>query len=268
MRKVLTKEMEKYFIENAFKESQKTMASKFGVSRIVVKRVFKMHNIKVPKNISIQLRTEKLKGRTSFTDMEDLFITENYLDMPVKTIAKVLNRSFCGVMGRINSLGLIIPEEIRHKRKESAMYHKGQEPFNKGKKQTEYLTPEQIKKCLSTSFKKGHIPHNSLPDNSERIRVDKRAGKKYVLVKIPGQRKLKYKHIHVWETHNNKALPDGHNIIFKNGNTMDCNIDNLEFISNSELMKRNSLHNYPPEIKELIHIKGAIKRQINKLQNQ
>ncbi len=263
MKTVLTKEMEIYFIENAFKESQKSMAAKFNVSKIVVSRVFKLHGIEVPREVSIKFRTEKALGRTSFSEMEDLFIKENYLTMPVKTIGKVLRRSFTGVMGRIKQMGLTIPNDIKEKRKSAGQYRKGQSPFNKGKKQSEYLSPEQIAKCRKTSFQPGLIPHNSLPDNSEVERFDKRSGKKYLMIKVPGLRKLIYKQVHVWENHHNKRLPKGYNIIFKNGNTMDCNIDNLECISNAELMKRNTIHRYPEYLRKAIKINSRINRALN-----
>lgn len=268
MKRVLTPEMEKYFIENAMKESTRQMAAKFGVSKTTVQRAFKINNIIVPKEIIDQFRIIAMSGKTTFTPEEDQYIKDHYLTMPIKTIGQNINRSFTGIMGRIKSLGLELPQELREERKQIGMYRKGQIPANKGKKQSEYLTPEQIEKCRQTSFQKGQIPHNALPDWTEVERHDKRTGRKYILIKVPGIRKLIYKHIWIWENHYKKKLPEGHNIVFRNGNSLDIRINNLECISHSELMQRNTLHNYPPEVKELIHLKGAINRQINKHQKK
>lgn len=47
---------------------------------------------------------------------------------------------------------------------------------------------------------------------------------------------------------------------------MNCDVDNLYMISRSKQLKdENSLHaKYPAEVRTLIQLKGALKRQINK----
>ena len=42
------------------------------------------------------MKTTTTKGRTSFTAKEDQFIKDNYLTMPIKTMAKQIGRSGCG----------------------------------------------------------------------------------------------------------------------------------------------------------------------------
>lgn len=59
-------------------------------------------------------------------------------------------------------------------------------------------------------------------------------------------------------------IPKGHNIIFKDGDTLNCNIDNLECISDKELMQRNSINNLPEYLREIISIKSRITKQIKK----
>lgn len=71
---------------------------------------------------------------------------------------------------------------------------------------------------------------------------------------------VKYAH-YIWEKHYGK-VPEGFNIVFRNGNSLDVKIENLECISNSELMRRNSIHNYPLEIKETIRLRNKITKQI------
>jgi hypothetical protein len=41
-------------------------------------------------------------------------------------------------------------------------------------------------------------------------------------------------------------------------------LDRLECISRRENMQRNTVHNYPAPIPQLIQLKGALQRQINK----
>jgi hypothetical protein len=50
--------------------------------------------------------------------------------------------------------------------------------------------------------------------------------------------------------------------VFKNGNKQDVRIENLEMISRQELMRRNTIHRYPPALKEVIRLAGKLKRTI------
>lgn len=267
MKSVLTPEMEKYFIENAFKESGKSMCRKFGVSNSVVKRVFQKHNIILPEEVIKHFRSEPRIGKTSFTKQEDDFIKENYLKLTIHEIERQLNRSRTGIEGRLRFYGLEIPKEIRKKRQEEGMYRRGHSPANKGKKQTEYMSAEAIEKTKATRFRKGHTPKNALSVGQEVERTDS-SGRIYILTKVSGKRKLQLKHRVVWEQHHKRKIPKNHNIVFKDGDTKNFAIENLECISNEELMKRNTMHNYPKEVTELIHLKSAITRQINKYNKQ
>lgn len=118
-------------------------------------------------------------------------------------------------------------------------------PMIEGKKQSEYMSADAIERSKQTRFKKGNIPHNALEVGSEVIRVSK--GLSYYMIKVPNQSKLVYKHTWLWEQANG-AVPKGFNIVFKNGNSLDCRLENLECISNAELMERNTIHQYPPEL--------------------
>lgn len=76
--------------------------------------------------------------------------------------------------------------------------------------------------------------------------------------------KWKLKHRIIWEQVNG-AIPKGHNVQFRNHNSLDCRIENLYLISKAEQIRtENSYHRYPKEIQELIHLKGVINRQIHK----
>lgn len=138
-------------------------------------------------------------------------------------------------------------------------FSKGDIPVNKGKR----MPKDVYAKCKATMFKKGQIPHNKKELGHKRVSKDG-----YVYVKT-GESKLNLNyellHRHVWEKHNG-AIPEGYNVQFKDGNRQNCDIDNLYIISRAEQMKtENSYHaKYPKEIAELIQIKRAINRQVNK----
>ena len=107
-------------------------------------------------------------------------------------------------------------------------YKKGRKPWNKGKKG--FMGPNK------TSFKKGHKPHNWVPIGSERITKDG-----YIEIKIQEgkfQKNWRGKHILVWEEHNG-PVPEGHAVIFGDGNNRNFDLDNLILVSRAQLLKLN-----------------------------
>lgn len=123
----------------------------------------------------------------------------------------------------------------------------------------DYCTPEAIARSARTRFKAGHRPKNWRPVGSERVSKDG-----YIEVKMrEGIRGWDMKHKVVWERHNGK-VPKGYKISFRDGNTQNCDISNLYLITFEELMRKNQIHNYPEDIKELIYLRGRITREVNK----
>ena len=166
----------------------------------------------------------------------------------------------------MRQLGLVIPLEIIDKRKCESRYSKGRIPENKGKKQSEYMTREAIERTSGTRFKKGNVPQNAFDrDGVVTVRTDHkdRNGKQYQWIRLALGR-WKQLHVHVW-SEKNGAVPKGHVVAFKDGNTLNAGIENLELITRAENMARNSyITNYPKDVQDLIRLKGAINRQINK----
>ncbi len=69
-------------------------------------------------------------------------------------------------------------------------------------------------------------------------------------------------HVIVWEEHHG-PVPKGHRVCFINGDKRDIRIGNLALISDADNMRRNSLHNQPTEIRQIIQLRGALNRKIN-----
>ncbi len=71
----------------------------------------------------------------------------------------------------------------------------------------------------------------------------------------------------VWEEANG-PIPPGHAVVFKPGRATTerqaITPDALELLSRGELMKRNTRHNYPPELNALLSLKAALTRRINR----
>ena len=71
-------------------------------------------------------------------------------------------------------------------------------------------------------------------------------------------------HLLLWEEHHG-SVPPGHAVVFKNGNKADIRIENLELITRRELMARNTVHNLPKPLAQLVQLRGALVRKINRL---
>lgn len=201
-----------------------------------------------------------------FSKNEDDFIKENYLKLPATRISKLLNRSKTAARQRMKILGLVVPPETIEIFKKSTQIKPGNISYNKGKKQSEYMSAEAIEKSKATWFKKGNLPSNTKPSDLEiTIRADKR-GVRYQFIRVSKSNWITLDRYN-WEKERGK-IPAGHKIIHINGDTLNANIDNLEIVTAAQLMKKNSLHNYPPEIKQVIQLGGVLTRKINKRNKQ
>ena len=151
------------------------------------------------------------------------FVEANYMQMTDAEIGTHLNRSRESVEGYRMRNGLVKP-------KLWAYFKKGHQPWNKG---TNYDAGGRAKE---TRFKDGHLPHNTKSDYDISLRKDK-SGRAYKYIRLSLGKWVPL-HRYIWEMFNGE-IPKGFIIVFRNGNTMDCYIDNLEMISRAENVKRN-----------------------------
>ena len=138
-------------------------------------------------------------------------------------------------------------------------FKSGHTPWNKGMKGLDIGGH-------ATWFKKGHRGGKAMylyqPIGTERISKDGYLQRK-INDDLPLQRRWRLVHLLVWEAANGPAPPN-HAVVFKDGNKQNIVLDNLELISRAELMRRNSHHQYGPEVSKLVQLRGALTRQINK----
>lgn len=214
---------------------------------------------------------------SKWTDEEIEQLKVLYPNIKNSDISLMTGRNISGIASKAKSLGIrkseaFFNDPIMSGRNlqncgKDTRFKKGNKPHNTGKKLEEWMPKETIEKFKKTQFKKGTIPHNALPVGSEVIRFDKRARKTYAMIKIEGCNKLIYKHVYIFETHYNLKLKRGENIIFKDGNTSNLSIENLECITNIELMNRNTIHRYPVELKAKMIKISKLKRIIKKIED-
>lgn len=205
-----------------------------------------------------------MKGHP-WTDKEIEILMDTYSDLPTKTIAIFLNMEVFRVYNKANKLGLHKSQEYLNseqsgrltctRRNSVTQFKPGQAAWNKGMKGINFGGKE-------TQFKPGHMPFNTKHDGYISIRHDK-SGRKYKNIRIENAK---------WELLQRKIwadtygpIPEGMVIAFKDGDTMNCQIENLEMLSYQENMIRNSIHRYPEEIVNTIRTITMLDRRIKKL---
>jgi len=205
--------------------------------------------------------------RNFWTEEEIKFLFDNYPDMKTADIATILGRPLSGVYGKANMMGIFKSKEYMTKllEHESAklkelgktyQFKKQNVPYNYGQK----MSTELYDKCRRTMFKPGHKPGNIKKVGA--IRIDHEG---YTYVKI-ADADWRLKHRVVYENVNG-PVPANHVVIFKDNNMHNFDINNLQLISQADNMLRNTIHQYPEQIQELIKLKNKLKKKINEKQN-
>lgn len=148
-------------------------------------------------------------------------------------IAKILQKKEMAIIAKAFKLGLKKPKEFIQFHAAKSQFKKGSTPANKGRKQSEYMTPEAISRTAKTRFSKGNEPHNTKYDGYERITIDG-----YVEVRI-SKGVFKLKHRIEWEKING-PIPYGYILISKDGDTQNTDPENWRLVNRSEHMDINS----------------------------
>ncbi|MEJ5143958.1 HNH endonuclease signature motif containing protein [Sphingobacterium sp. MYb388] len=236
----IPEEVKAYWLNNWQDLSYKDLGAKFNYDGAVVNRFLKSSGIIRSKELSVSLRTQKIKGRTSATPEMDEVIKARYLTVPVKTLAKQLGVGGTLINSRLKALGLVIPKVIIEQRKKDSQIKRGNTPPNKGKKLEDFMSPETIEKFKKNTYRKGNIPHNAYNEIGKIVTRQKTDGTeryKYICLEL-GKWQL-YQH-YVWEK-NKGPIPIGNLIRFIDGDSMNCDINNLECVTKFENLQRNNI---------------------------
>lgn len=196
-----------------------------------------------------------------YTKKEDQLLFDNYLILPSCTMSRMLKRSKSSARQRMKRLGIIVPAELIEQFKKQSHFKPGTPASNKGLKQSQYMSAAAIEKVKQSWFKPGSNPSNTKHDGAICIRGDK-IGNRYQFIRLSEANWIPL-HRHNWiQLHG--PIPKGLKLIFKDGDTLNCSIHNLELVTAGELMRRNSYHNYPKPLAQIVQLRGALNRQINK----
>lgn len=116
----------------------------------------------------------------------------------------------------------------------------------------------------STSFKKGNKPVNYKSVNSERVNVEG-----YCEIKMAeGMHQWRLKQRVVYEEHHGVKLGAGDVIRFKDGDKLNCDIDNLELFNRGEhlVLNRLGVNGMPGEVKDTVKAIVRVSCKVSQLE--
>lgn len=218
------------------------------------------------------LNLKKTRERKIWRAADEAKLRELWPDTPTREIARAVGCTRAAAERRGHNLGLEKSAEYIAK---FCRLQPGSVPPNKGKP-----GPPSPNKGLrrpgwfrgrmrETQFRKGSAPHNTLPLWSFRINTEG-----YLLLKTgkPGPKPnngWEYVHRLIWEQARG-PLPDWQvaRLWWKDGDRINCALSNLELLNGKQLMQRNTIHNFPAPLRELIQLKGALRRRLNRMEKK
>ncbi|WP_295377265.1 HNH endonuclease [uncultured Pseudacidovorax sp.] len=203
-------------------------------------------------------------------------LREVYADMSTRAIALTLGRSLTSVYRMAKELGLeksdafntgVLSGRINRGRSDPRLkghrFKRGDVPWNKGRKGA--WVPSEASRA--TQFKPGAKPVNWMPLGSHRVNSDGYLERK---VREGNNGALNWRAVHriVWEEAFG-PVPPRHMVAFKPGRHTTkleaITVEILECISREENARRNHPRNRDPEYWKLVHLKGQINRQVNRI---
>lgn len=210
---------------------------------------------------------KKPSQRRLWTAAEEAKLRKLYPDTPTCDLARLFICPLDKVYSKAKRLGLsksaefmASPHACRLRRGDNVgaayRYPKGHVPANKGTRRPGW----HAGRMRETQFKPGQKSHTWLPIGSERWSSDGYLRRKMT---DTGYQPRDWVAVHVllWVAHHG-PVPPGHAVIFKDGNKEHIALDNLELASRADLMRRNTIHRYPPALKQVIRLAGKLNRTI------
>lgn len=166
------------------------------------------------------------------------YLKKHYPTRTSADIATWVHHPVASVIHKAYELGLRKDEAFMSERRSVGQFRKGCRSHNKGVPRKEWMSEKSEQKCAVTQFKPGEVNTYSptfRPVGYECVRTEK--GRKYIWIKPEGRRMMP-KHRWLWEQAHG-AIQKGYNVQFKDGDTLNCMLDNLYLISRKKQVRKN-----------------------------
>lgn len=221
------------------------------------------------------LGLRKDRAKKIWTAADKWMLQMFYPHIRTETLAARLNSTVFSTYREAKKLGLRktkiyldSPDACRLRRENhpgiAFQFPKGHIPANKGMRRPGWNSG----RMRETQFKKGQISRNAMPMWSFRF-VDG-----YLMLKTgaPTPKPTtgwEYVHKLIWERWNG-PLPHWTvaRLWWKDRDHANCALSNLELVTAQEHMRRTTLHNLPAPLKQVIQLKGALKRRIGRMERE
>lgn len=214
---------------------------------------------------------QRVKDRRPWSAEDEILLRSLYLDTPMPELLKAFGRPYWSIYNKAYALGLrrsdayLASEHACRLRRENnpgagSRFQKGHASWNKG------INFHSGGRSAETQFAPGAMPHNHVPVGSERVTCDGIRQRK-THDDGPPHRRWKSVHMIMWEEAHGE-VPAGHIVVFRDRNTTNISIENLELITRAENMRRNTIHRYPPELKDTIRQLGRLRKAISEASNE
>lgn len=153
---------------------------------------------------------------------------------------------------------------------QATQFAPGQKPWNTGRKGW-----QAGGRSVATQFHTGTLPPGTMPIGSYRV-ITSKNGRQFLERKVrqvPGSSHKRWTPVSrlVWEAAHG-PVPKGSIVVFKPGQRTlvlaEITLDRLELITRAENAARNHPNRSNPAMAKLIQLKGAITRQVNRIQKE
>jgi hypothetical protein len=226
---------------------------------------------------SVKSRAERLGLRRSnrkvWTAAEDDILRRRYATESSRALTEVFSCTFYQLYNRAFRLGLRKDSEFVKAQNRALgvkltvagfahRFVKGLPPSNKGLRRPGWFAG----RMRETQFKKGQWIWHQRKVGETRICDGYQYTKIAETPCVPWTRNWKMTHILIWEKAHG-PIPARHAVCFKDGDRTHITLDNLELIHRRDLLRRNQAH-ISPELKQVIQLAGALKRQIRRRDGQ
>ncbi len=218
-----------------------------------------------------------------WTDADIFLLRELYPDLPAMDVAALLGRKVGPVHQAAARYGIRksayfkaqdASGRIQRGKKDPRMtvshFKDGHQTWNAGRKGW-----QAGGRSTETQFKAGGVPVQTMPIGSYRIVLEK-SGKQHLekkLTEVPGASHKRWTPVSriVWEAMHG-PVPNGCIVVFSPGKQTikleEITIDKLECITRAEHANRNHPRSRFPELGSLYQLKGAIARQVNRINRE